>query len=239
MNPLNENHNRQCGTDVAAYALGALQPAEAEAFVRHLQSCSVCAQELASFRQVVDQLPLSAWRYRPSSGLRRRVLSAVTGEVRSHQSAHPSRRGRRVWQLPASLPRQRLPAARLVSAVAALALLIVVTLVATSGGGTSQRVINAQVTGPGRATLRVAHGRGELIVRGLPAAPRGKIYEVWLQRDKRALPTSALFNVTAQGDGDIDVPGSLHGVRRVMVTPEPLGGSRVPTHAPVIVAALT
>ncbi len=38
-----------CGDDVAAYALGALEPAEAEAFVRHLESCAVCRDELDAF----------------------------------------------------------------------------------------------------------------------------------------------------------------------------------------------
>ena len=52
-------------------------------------------------------------------------------------------------------------------------------------------------------------------------------------------PTMALFSVTAAGDGQVDVPGSLHGVSLVMVTPEPAGGTKVPTHAPVISASLT
>ena len=35
------------------------------------------------------------------------------------------------------------------------------------------------------------------------------------------------------------MPGNLHGVSQVMVTPEPAGGTLVPTHPPVIVAPLT
>jgi hypothetical protein len=34
------------------------------------------------------------------------------------------------------------------------------------------------------------------------------------------------------------VPGSLHGVSTVLVTPEPAGGSLVPTHPAVISASL-
>src|ERR1700753_714955 len=48
---------RECGGDVAAYALGALDSTEAEAFRHHLQTCSVCQEELTSFRKVVDELP--------------------------------------------------------------------------------------------------------------------------------------------------------------------------------------
>ena len=34
-----------CGADAAAYVLGALEPAEAEAFTRHLATCVVCRDE--------------------------------------------------------------------------------------------------------------------------------------------------------------------------------------------------
>ncbi len=41
-------------------------------------------------------------------------------------------------------------------------------------------------------------------------------------------PTDALFTVTRAGAGSVEVPGSLRGVREVMVTSEPLGGSSAP-----------
>jgi hypothetical protein len=121
-----------------------------------------------------------------------------------------------------------------------LALVLVVIVAALGGlelasnGGPTTRVIPATV---GLAELRLTGDRGELIVEHLPAPPPGRIYEVWLQRARHApAPTSALFSVTAAGTGDVDVPGSLRGVSRVLVTQEPAGGSRVPTTAPVIVA---
>ena len=52
-------------------------------------------------------------------------------------------------------------------------------------------------------------------------------------------PTSALFDVPADGYTDVDVPGSVRGVRQVLVTAEPAGGSRAPTQAPVIAATLS
>ncbi len=82
--------------------------------------------------------------------------------------------------------------------------------------------------------------RGELVVQHFTPPPSGKIYEVWLVRGKRApQPTNALFDVNADGNGDVDVPGSLKGVDQVLVTPEPAGGSKVPTHTPVIAAQLS
>jgi hypothetical protein len=52
-------------------------------------------------------------------------------------------------------------------------------------------------------------------------------------------PTSALFNVTDAGDAEVDVPGDLRHVWQIMVTPEPAGGTQMPTHPAVITARLT
>ncbi|MGH2868467.1 MAG: anti-sigma factor, partial [Solirubrobacteraceae bacterium] len=93
---------------------------------------------------------------------------------------------------------------------------------------------------PGTAQVRLTGGHAELVVSHFAAPPAGHIYEVWLQRSGgKPIPTGALFSVDRSGAGDADVPGRLQGVTQVMVTPEPAGGSRVPTHAPVIRAALT
>jgi hypothetical protein len=64
------------------------------------------------------------------------------------------------------------------------------------------------------------------------------VYEVWLKRSPsgRAIPTDALFTVDADGAASVGVPGSVNGIREVMVTAEPVGGSRVPT-LPVLIAA--
>ena len=44
----------------------------------------------------------------------------------------------------------------------------------------------------------------------------------------------ALFSPTSAGNAVVEVPGNLKGVSSVLVTPEPMGGSPHPTHAPVI-----
>ena len=95
------------------------------------------------------------------------------------------------------------------------------------------------MTGHGSASLKISGHRAELVVQHFAAPPSGKIYEVWLVHGKQApQPTNALFDVNADGNTDVDVPGSLQGVDQVLVTPEPKGGSKVPTHAPVIAARL-
>ena len=122
-----------------------------------------------------------------------------------------------------------------------VALALAVTVVAVGHGvlgaaGSRARVIMASV---GSAQLRVSGGRGELIVDHLPPAPPDRIYELWLQRGARNPAPSTLFAVTSRGTADIGVPGELVGVTRVLVTIEPLGGSRAPTTAAVIAARLT
>jgi hypothetical protein len=64
------------------------------------------------------------------------------------------------------------------------------------------------------------------------------VYELWINRGGAAQRTDALFTVTSRGAATVGVPGSVSGVKEVMVTSEPLGGSSVPTSAPVIVAHL-
>jgi hypothetical protein len=73
---------------------------------------------------------------------------------------------------------------------------------------------------------------------GMPQPPPGKIYEIWLSRGAAPQPTDALFGVTRHGRGAVAVPGSLRGVKEVLVTSEPLGGSTHPTSAPLIRVAV-
>ena len=66
----------------------------------------------------------------------------------------------------------------------------------------------------------------------MPAPPPGRIYEVWLEHGTAApQPTDALFSVTSPAAGSVGVPGDLHGVSKVLVTDEPLGGSLKPTRS--------
>jgi hypothetical protein len=47
-----------------------------------------------------------------------------------------------------------------------------------------------------------------------------------------------VFSRTASGEDDVDMPATVRGVDRPMVTPQPAGASRVPTHPAVISARL-
>lgn len=220
---------RDCGADVTAYALSALDPAEISAVRRHLEQCAVCRDELAAFDEVMRALPLGVEQHRAPGTLKKRVLRAVEDEPKS-VTGRP--RPRRSWL---SIPRVGL-------ALAAVVLVAALVVGAQQFGSDSSgsRVYNAMVTGStGTAQVQVSNGRAELIIRGFQPPPPGMVYEVWLRHaNASAEPTSALFSVTARGNGDVDVPGSLRGVVQVLVTPEPPGGSRAPTHSSVITADL-
>jgi anti-sigma factor RsiW len=230
-----DSHSSDRGGDVAAYALGALDQEETEAFRAHLESCVVCRDELAAFERVVGVLPMAAPQHRAPAGLRERVLDAVNRESRLESVAAPEPRSRRSW---GRLPSVRSPLA-LGAALTVLAI-VAVAVVLGSSGARQTRVFDAQVKGPGSARLTLGGGHAELSVRHFAAPPAGEIYEVWLGRPGRApAPTRALFGVTTNGDATVDVPGNLAGVNVVMVTPEPAGGTLTPTHPPVIVARLS
>jgi len=79
-----------------AYALGALEPDEAEAVREHVATCSQCAVELASFERVADELPsalAAASPHRIHRSLQRRIVARVQG-----------RAGRRLLPVPWLLP---------------------------------------------------------------------------------------------------------------------------------------
>ncbi len=225
--------HRDCGADAAAYALGALEAAEADAFREHLATCAVCRDEVSAFAAVVDVLPLSAPAQPVPRALKRRVLAEVRAEARAKAPRQARVRRRTGWMV--TFPR---PA--LAGAAGAVAVVLAVGAVLLGSGGSGTRVIQASVAWKSAsAVLNVDRGRGELVVRGMPQPPAGHVYEVWLKKGSHPpVPTTALFSTTAAGSGTVDVPGNLHGVTTVMVTPEPAGGSKVPTHPAVLVAQL-
>lgn len=132
----------------------------------------------------------------------------------------------------------RLGARGLVPLVAALLAAIVAgdLWLLPSGG---QRNPPARRAAGLHADLRRVSDRGELQVSGMHEPPVGEVYELWLNRGgSREQPTDVLFTVTKAGAASVEVPDSLHGVRALTVTAEPLGGSTRPTSPPVLSVSL-
>jgi len=210
------SENRHYVEDAAAYVLGALEPEEADALERHIATCSECAGEVETLRGTLDAFAASAPALTPPRRLRGRVLRAVRREA---GTTH----GRRLGWTP-----------RLALAGAAAAIALAAVIVASSGNGS--RLVRASI---GAASVRISGQRAELIVAHLPRASAGRTYEIWLQRGSAAPERSTLFNVDSRGGSEVAVAGSVHGVRRLLVTEEPAGGTSAPTVSPVIVASIS
>jgi anti-sigma-K factor RskA len=215
----------ECGENAAPYVLGALDDHDRRLFRAHLESCAVCREEVEALRQVTRLLPGAAPYVPAPRSLKRSVMRAVRADVRS-------RRGER--------RASRAPHRLRFALGAGAALLIVVALLAlTLRGGRNARTIRAQVDAPGASGyVRLSGGHAQLTLNRMPGPGSGRVYEVWLERAGPPQPTDVLFGVTAAGRATVAVPGSVAGVRAILVTSEPEGGSRVPTRAPAFVARL-
>jgi anti-sigma-K factor RskA len=255
-------HTCERQADCAAYVLWALTEQELAAHTAHLAGCSICQAEVAQLQPVADLLAVGVPRARAGRSLRARVLGAARAEAElrdavapaadaprsARTAAPPPARGRARTGSPAGerfTLRRLLPGRLLPGLVGALTLgvgVVIGGLAFSSGSSVRSEVIRAVVVAPGHhatAELRKAGSRLELVVVGMPAPPPGRIYEVWLEHGSEApLPTDALFSVTKTGSGSVGVPGDLHGVSKVLVTDEPLGGSLKPTRTPVIVGSV-
>jgi hypothetical protein len=208
---------------LGAWLLGALPEDEVAGFRQHLAECAVCREDAAGLQVAVDALPASVEPHAPPAALKGRVMDVVEREASLLQAAGPEsdrpQRQRRTWLSGLSLR----PALALGLAALAIGFFGAQAL----RGGTDR--ITAQVQGGGRATLEVENGHGRLVASRLPEPPAGRVYQVWLDKGGPAPePTDALFTTSRTGSASVDVP-SLDGVRRVMVTDEPNGGSRTPT----------
>ena len=219
--------------DAAPYVLGALE--EADSYREHLDGCPSCRAQVADLQLVVDTLPATVPPVVASEALRERVLAQVRSEAELLRSAagqldQPPRRPER-----SKSPRVSLVGAGIAIAVtAAVAVAVTVSLRSTAPERVTVAQIAPNISGAD-ASLRQVDGRAELVVSGMPQPPPDKIYEVWLGRGSTLpQPTNALFSVTDSGSGSVNVPGSLHGVKEVLVTSEPLGGSSRPTSSPIL-----
>jgi anti-sigma-K factor RskA len=228
--------------DAGPWVLGALDEEDARAFAEHLESCPICRLEVAELQVVADVLPMAAPQLVPPPALKSRIMGVVESEAQLLRAAGPEadrpaaaaagdreRRRRLGWLRP-------LPAAVLATALLALG---VVAGVLLSG---SEDTTSHPGFGPkgAQVALRVTGEHGVLDLRGMPAAPSGRVYQVWLVHGKdKPRPTHTLFTVPSDGRARVEILESLKGTDQVLVTTEPPGGSEQPTSAPLMGASLT
>jgi anti-sigma-K factor RskA len=224
----------------AAYALDALAPEERSDYESHLAQCERCRHELAELSGAAAALALAAPSAVPPVQLRARILDAAAAERANVVPLRP----RRLWVARATT------AAASVAACAAVGLGV---WAATLSSQLSSRKAHdaameratAIVLDPasrktdlhgGRGMVAVdATGHGVLVVRRLPAAPRGKTYEAWVIP---AGGTPRRAGVFAGGDSMTMVPLEQSVPRGAVVaaTVERAGGVAKPTATPILSA---
>jgi anti-sigma-K factor RskA len=233
-----EPDNCQHRDDAAAYVLGALEHDEHERFREHLAGCAQCRAEVAALQPVADELPASVPATTAPKEMRARILATVRSEAEllgaAGAGADRPAKAARPWY-------RRNDFVLGVAAAASAGVAALVAVLIAVGGSSHTKTVPGEGIGAARTaevSLTRRDGHSELVVRRMPQPALGRIYEVWLKRGEgEPQPTNALFSVTNGGSGAVDVP-NLHGVKEVLVTSEPTGGSLHPTSAPVIRVAL-
>jgi anti-sigma-K factor RskA len=229
---------------LGAYALGALAESEVPAVESHLERCAACREDLEGMRAVVDHLPATVDVAAPPAALKARLMAQIEAEaelLRAASSDHadrPAPARRRLFGRFAPGP-LALGAACTVLVLAGFLVGITRHADKDKPSRTVAAVVDRDRAPRAQASL-VLHGSEiSLVVNRLPKPPAGRVYQVWVQRrDHRApTPTDALFTVNSHGSGHIAVPGDLHGVRKVLVTSEPPGGSSVPSQLVPLISA--
>lgn len=214
-----------------AYAVDALDEAERIEFERHLATCASCQAEVDSLTEAAGSLAALTETAPPPS-----LREAVLADIATVRPLAP-----RVGSAASRVRRRSF----LVAAAAAIAL----------GGGAvawhpwesapttsvAQRVIHASDVSS--TTKRVGQGatvtlyrsetvgRAVVVTAGMPAAPTGRVYELWLQDAHGAMHPAGLM--PRRANATVLVRGEASGARGVGITVEPAGGSPVPTSNPI------
>jgi anti-sigma-K factor RskA len=227
-----------------AYAVDALDDLERARFEAHLSTCADCRAEVAGLRETA-RLLAETTPTAPPPALRERVLADIT----------------RVRPLPPAAPGPAVPAhagphrrwGRLLTAAAAVLALVGIGTVTTHPwehgtqqasvadrvlhAGDAQRV-SATLPGGARATVvrSVSQGRAVIVTRNMPAAPSGKVYELWLEDRAGTMRPAGLMQ---GGSRTVVLRGDAATAKAAGVTVEPAGGSRRPTSAPIALFAFS
>ena len=220
-----ESHERR-REDVAAYAIGALEPDEAAEFERHLAGCEQCRRDLRWLAPAVSSLGESVERREPPASLRTELMATVREEAATAPPGGPARGTPPLRRFPAS-PGDRL-----------------------RGGGAAGRGRADRLQRRGRrdgdrhlpldpGLQRAGHPEADRRL-GHPRADRTAPAPLEARSTRRGCSGAVgwsrrrLFAPRRDGTASAAIPRHLDGARQVLVTVEPRGGSMAPTSAPLV-----
>jgi anti-sigma-K factor RskA len=222
----------------AAYALDALDERERAAFEAHYPACDVCRSDVLAFRETLTQLA-AATATTPPAALKAAVMAEVA-QTRQLSPLVPAM----VSDLSEHHRRRQRMFGGVLALAAAVAAFVVGGIVMNGPGSPAYAddlaailgqddgrlvVLGAAAGAPG--VVKVAWSetgdRAVLLGDGLPAAPDGEAYELWLIGADGPVPMSVL---DPADDGRIRSAFDLGGAPHAWgVTMEPSAGSLSPT----------
>ncbi|WP_394613313.1 anti-sigma factor domain-containing protein [Lentzea sp. JNUCC 0626] len=226
-----------------AHALGALPDAERDEFEAHLGRCPACTDEVAGLQETTARLGRAVVHVSPRA-LRPRVL----GAVRLVRQAPPTSE---ITTFPTRRQGFRRAAALVAVACAAAAVVAGVHSASTTPTRTSPvtpprtRVgdllaapdLRLATAGTPSGTVAMSHDRDEMVFLAddLPTLPARRAYQLWLVGDQ---DTRSAGLLRPAGSATSSLVSGIAGVREVILTVEPAGGSPGPTGAPVLTIVL-
>jgi anti-sigma-K factor RskA len=225
--------------DVAAYMLGALEPEEAAELERHAEDCERCRSEMRWLTAAVEALPEAVERLEPPPQLRERLMAEARAdaggagvEAGSSEGGFLHRAGAWIGGV-GSGSRDWRPLAGL----AAVALVVVALAgyeIGSGGGngGSTTTIVPGSSSGVTAKVVRGGDG-GTLRLANVGKLPKDRVLEAWVRRDGEVEPVKALFVPDREGNASTTI-GDMRGVDLVMVTAEPVGGSKAPTSTPIV-----
>jgi len=244
----------------AAYALGALDPAERALAQAHLDGCPQCTAELPGLLETTAHLGEAA-AARPPARLRAATLAVVAAEGRGRAGRAGADAGAAAPQ-PAQPPRDASPPLRrsrpgapAVWWVAAAAAVVIAAVLGFAVGhrppaplAAVDAPLSAVVHAPdvrittaspsparGWVVWSAATDVAVYVVAGLPPAPAGHVYQMWLRQPGGVFASAGLLQV---GSGAVRLDGSVASATGFGLTVEPAGGSAHPTTTPLVLTPL-
>lgn len=226
---MNDSDHTRWSEDLATYMLGALEPGEAAELERHLEGCERCREEMLWLEPAVGTLPEAVARQEPPKRLRQSLMAEVRADARAQPRSPSPSRWRSLW---ATRGMRVATGFAVVALVAAAAVGYEVGDGGSNGGSAGSTVVSKQ---PGGITVKMvsAGDGGKLHLSGVEPLPPDKVLEAWVEREGKVEAVPALFVPDRNGQAETTIE-DMTGVKTVMVTKEPSGGSETPTGEPIV-----
>jgi hypothetical protein len=220
--------------EVAAYAIGALDPERVAGLEDHLAGCERCREELRWLSPAVQALPEAVERQEPPPRLKQRLMAEVRADAaEAAEAGRGSRPG-----LAERLREVRLGGLTLKPLVGmAVAILVIAGAIGYAvgaGGGAGAHTTEVEPGPDGVVAKVVTEGdHGEIRLAGVEPLPKGRVLEAWVERDGVVEAVPGLFAPDQGGRATATIE-DMNGVSAVMVTREPEGGTSKPTTKPIV-----